>query len=108
MTNFSSSPDSIRATEPHCFEIRVGVRRIACNVSDDVLHAVIGLPDGSTPTQRRRAFDRFRMLIDAAAKLKLGLLPADFGGPLALSSLDLRAVPPASETPVLGSASGST
>jgi hypothetical protein len=84
------------------------MRRIECNVSDDVLEAAVGLPDGCTPALRRRSFDRFRVLIDAAAKLKLGMLPADFSGPVALSSLDLRAVPPASGTPVFGSVSGST
>jgi hypothetical protein len=82
------------------------MRRVGCNISDEALEAVGGLPAGSTPALRRRSFDRFRMEIDAAAKLKLGMLPADFSGTLALSSQDLGAVPTALDVSPYGSLSG--
>lgn len=85
------------------FEIRVGIRRIGCNVSDEALEAVSGLAAPSTTTLRRKSFDRFRTLIDAAARLKLGTLPPEFPGPLVLSSGDLRRVPPEVGVPAFGS-----
>ena len=58
------------------FEIRDGIRRISCAVSDEALEAVSGLPVPSTVVLRRRSFDRFRTLINVAAKLKLSTLPS--------------------------------
>ena len=84
------------------FEVRDGIRRIACAISDEALDAVSGLPLPSTLALRRRAFDRFRGLIDAAAKLKLQKLPPETAGPLVLSSSDLRRVPPVSGVPLFG------
>ena len=86
------------------FEVRVGIRRIPCNVSDEALEAVSGLATPSTTVLRRKSFDRFRTLIDAAARLKLGTLPPNFSGPLFLSSGDLRRVPPGVGVPTFGSA----
>ncbi len=86
------------------FEIRVGIRRISCNISDEALEAVSGLATPSTMTLRRKSFDRFRTLIDAAARLKLGTLPSGFIGPIILSSEDLRCVPPEVGVPAFGSA----
>lgn len=85
------------------FEVRDGIRRIKCNVSEEALEAVSGLALPSTNALRRRSFDRFRTLIDAAAKLKIKTLPADFSGPLALSSGDLRSVPHEAGVPSYGS-----
>ena len=84
------------------FEVRDGMRRIACTISEEALDAVSGLTAPSTLALRRRAFDRFRSLIDAAAKLKLKSLPPEAVGPLMLSSSDLRVVPPSSGVPVFG------
>jgi Protein of unknown function (DUF1488) len=85
------------------FEVRDGIRRIGCTVSDEALEAVSGLAVPSTMVSRRKSFDRFRMLINAAARLKLGTLPPGFAGPLALSSKDLRCVPPEVGFPSFGS-----
>jgi hypothetical protein len=84
------------------FEVRVGIRRISCNVSDEALEAVSGLAAPSTVTLRRKSFDQFRTLIDAAARLKLGTLPPGFVGPIVLSSGDLRRVPPEVGVPAFG------
>ena len=75
------------------FEVRDGIRRVSCHVSEEALEAVSGLRVPSTTALRRRSFDRFRTLIEAAAQLKLRTLPPGFDGPLALSSRDLRIVP---------------
>ncbi len=85
------------------FEVRDGIRRIRCSVSEEALEAVSGLAVPSTTALRRRSFDRFRTLIDAAAKLKLKTLPPGSTGPVALSSRDLRCVPPAAGVPLYGS-----
>lgn len=85
------------------FEVRVGIRRISVHVSDEALEAVSGLDVPSTTMLRRKSFDRFRTLIDAAARLKLETLPAGFTGPLVLSSGDLRRVPPELGVPAYGS-----
>lgn len=87
------------------FEVRDGVRRVICSVSDEALEAASGLAAPSTPVLRRKSFDRFRTLIDAAAKLKLNTLPAGSLGPIVLSSQDLRCVPPAAGVPLFGSMS---
>ncbi len=85
------------------FEVRDGIRRVMCNVSEEALDAVSGLAAPSSIALRRRSFDRFRGLIDAAAKLKLKTLSPGWVGPLTLSSGDLRSVPPVSGVPAFGS-----
>jgi len=85
------------------FEVRDGIRRISCTVLDDALEVVSGLTAPSTAMLRRRSFDRFRTLINAAAKLKLGTLPAGSIGPLILNREDLRHVPPETGMPSFGS-----
>lgn len=86
------------------FEIRDGARRIVCSISDEALEAASGLAPPSTAVLRRKSFDRYRTLIDAAAKLKLKTLPAAFVGPVVLSSADLRRVRPNAGVPEFGSA----
>jgi hypothetical protein len=86
-----------------CFEVRDGIRRIACNVSQEALEAVSGLRVPSTTALRRRSFDRGRTLIDAAARQKLRTLPPEFIGPVTLSSRDLQCVPPEAGVPPFGS-----
>ncbi len=85
------------------FEVRDGMRRISCTVSDEALEAVSGLPTPSSAALRRKSFDRFRTLINAAATLKLVTLPPGFAGPLALDDADLRRVPAEKGVPVYGS-----
>lgn len=87
------------------FEVRDGSRRVKCHVSGEALEAVSGLAVPSTVALRRNSFDRFRTLIDAAAKLKLKTLPPGFAGPLALSGRDLRCVPHEVGVPSFGSSS---
>lgn len=102
MTGVSSTIPAIGAGLTR-FEIRDGIRRVSCNVSDEALEAVSGLAVPSTTASRRKSFDRFRTLIDAAAKLKLKTLPPGFVGLVVLSSGDLRCVPPAAGVPPFGS-----
>lgn len=91
------------------FEVRDGIRRISCAVSDEALDTVSGLTAPSTPMERRKSFDRFRTLIHAAAMLRLRALVPGSVGPLVLTHRDLRCVPPESGTPSFGSsAKGST
>ena len=85
------------------FQVRNGIHLITCNVSDEALEAVACLDSASSMSLRRRSFDRFRMLIEAAAKLKLATLPAEYSGRLVLSSRDLRMVPPVAGVPAYGS-----
>lgn len=85
------------------FEVRDGIHRVICNVSEEALEAVSGLSAPSTTALRQRSFDRFRGLIDAAAKLKLKTLSPGWVGPLMLSSGDLRSVPPVNGVPAFGS-----
>jgi len=85
------------------FEIRDGISRISCAVSDEALEAVSGLTAPSTVMLRRRSFDRFRTLINAAAKLKFGTLPPGSTGLIVLSGEDLRRVPPETGVPSFGS-----
>ena len=85
------------------FEIRDGIRRISCAVSDEALEAVSGLPAPSTVMLRRRSFDRFRTLINVAAKLKLRTLPSGSIGLIVLTREDLRRVPPETGVPSFGS-----
>ncbi len=93
----TAEPSSIQ------FEVRDGIRRVTCTVSEEALDAVSGLAGPSSTALRRRSFDRFRGLIDAAAKLKLKTLAPGWVGPLMLSSGDLRSVPPVSGVPAFGS-----
>ncbi len=86
------------------FEVRDGIRRVSCVVSDDALEAVSGLAAPSTVSLRRRSFDRFRTLINRAAKLKLKSLPSGTGS-VVLTSRDLRCVPPEAGAPSFGSSS---
>jgi len=81
------------------FEIRDGIRRISCAVSNEALEAVSGLPAPSTAMLRRRSFDRFRTLINVAAKLKLSTLPSGAIGLIVLTDEDLRRVPPETGVP---------
>lgn len=90
---------------PVKFEVQVGPRRISCTVTDEALEVASGLTLPSTSALRRRSFDRFRMLIDAAAKFKIEALPAVFPGPLAIGIADLRRVPPPKGVPLLGTSS---
>jgi hypothetical protein len=85
------------------FEIRDGIRRISCAVSDEALEAVSGLTAPSTSMLRRRSFDRFRTLINVAAKLKLGTLPSGSLGLIVLTREDLRRVPRETGVPSFGS-----
>ena len=85
------------------FEIRDGIRRISCAVSDEALEAVSGLTAPSTVMLRRRSFDRFRTLINVAAKLKLRTLPSGSIGLIVLTGEDLRRVPPETGVPSFGS-----
>ena len=52
---------------------------------------------------RRRSFDRFRTLINVAAKLKLRTLPSGSIGLIVLTREDLRRVPPETGVPSFGS-----
>jgi len=88
------------------FEVRDGIRRISCVVSNDALEAVSGLTAPSTVSLRRRSFDRFRTLINRAAKLKLRSLPSGFTGAVLLTSRDLRCVPTEVGAPSFGSSAG--
>ncbi len=83
------------------FEIRDGVRRIKCSVSNEALEAAAGLGP-SAPGLRRRSFDRFRTLINTAAAMRITSLPPGFAGPIVLTTHDLRSVPPIRGTPVFG------
>ena len=85
------------------FEVRDGSRRVRFDISDEALDAVSGLAAPFTAALRRRSFDRFRMLINEAAKLKLRTLPSGIVGPVVLSSSDLRRVPPEIGMPAFGS-----
>jgi hypothetical protein len=84
------------------FEIRDGMRRIGFAVLGDALEAVSGLTVPSTVMLRQRSFDRFRTLINVAARLKLKTLPAGSSGPVILTREDLRRVPPEAGVPSFG------
>jgi hypothetical protein len=84
------------------FEIRDGMRRIGCTVMDDALEGVSGLDSPSTAILRRRAFDRFRTLINIAATDKIASLPAGSLGPICLTREDLMRVPAQTGMPVYG------
>lgn len=102
MSNSSDLAPTI-GTNFICFEIRDGSRRIGCAVSDEALDAVSGLISPSTPLMRRKSFDRFRTLINAAAMLKLKSLSSGPVGSIVLTQRDLRRVPPETGAPAFGS-----
>ena len=104
MTTTSSTAAALNDGGFVRFEVRDGIRRIGCTVSDEALEAVSGLAAPSTTGSRRKSFDRFRMLINTAARLKLETLPPGFAGPLALATEDLRRVPPEVGMPAFGNA----
>ncbi|MBB2200886.1 DUF1488 family protein [Gluconacetobacter tumulisoli] len=85
------------------FEVQDGSRRVGCMVSGEALEAAAGLALPSTSLSRRRSFDRFRTLINAAAKLKLAGTAQRQDGCLILESEDLRRVPPEAGVPLFGS-----
>ncbi len=85
------------------FEVRDGSRRVSCSVPDDALGAASGAALPLSALSRRNAFDRFRTLLDAAAKLKLLAGPAGSLAPLVLTMADLRRVPPRTGVPTFGS-----
>ena len=84
------------------FEIRDGIRRISCAVSNEALDGASGLTDACTPAGRRKSFERFRTLIHAAALLRLEEQPLG-SDPIILTGRDLRRVPPQVGTPTSGS-----
>jgi hypothetical protein len=102
----SKASSAANALDPNLlnFEIRHGMHRIRCGVLDDALDAVSGQTAPSNATLRRRSFDRFRTLINAAASVKLATMPSDFAGPLVLTRDDLRRVPTQPGAPSFGSA----
>jgi hypothetical protein len=102
----SKASSAANALDPNLlnFEIRHGMHRIRCGVLDDALDAVSGQTAPSNPTLRRRSFDRFRTLINAAASVKLATMPPEFAGPLVLTRDDLRRVPTQPGAPSFGSA----
>lgn len=85
------------------FEVCEGIRRISCIVLGEALEAASGLKAPSTVALRRGSFDRFRTLIDTAAKLKSRTLPPEFTGPIVLTGDDLRSMPPQTGVPPFGS-----
>lgn len=90
------------------FEIRSGLHRVTFTVADEALEAASGLTVPSTVAERRRSFDRFRTLVNAAAEIKLKSLPLSSTGPIILTSDDLRCVPSEKGAPSFGSAGRST
>ncbi len=100
----SSTSDSVSAgAEFTRFQVRVGMRRVECAVLDEALEAASGLTAPSSVVLRRKSFDRFRTLINAAAELKSSRLPPGFTGRIVLTSEDLRRVPPQVGVPAFGS-----
>jgi hypothetical protein len=99
----TSTADSAAEGNVIRFEVRHGIHRISCAVLHDALEAVSGLTVPSSVTLRQRSFDRFRTLINVAAKLKLRTLPTGYIGPITLNREDLRQVPPEAGVPSFGS-----
>ncbi len=87
------------------FQVRVGMRRVDCAILDEALDAASGLTPPSSAVLRRKSFDRFRTLINAAAELKLNTLPAGFIGRIVLTTEDLRGVSPEPGVPSFGTSS---
>ena len=84
------------------FEIRDGARRIKCEVSNEALEVASGLAEGSSAMLRRRSFDRFRTLINAAAALRISTLPPGSTASILLTTRDLRRVPAEHGAPAFG------
>ncbi len=95
-------------TDGLTFEVRNGVSRVRVGVMDAALDAVSSLATPSTRALRQRSFDRFRTLINEAARMKLATLPAGFHGTIMLTKDDLRRVPPQFGTPLFGSVARET
>ncbi|MFT8247152.1 hypothetical protein [Roseomonas sp. BN140053] len=85
------------------FEVRHREQRVVCRVLNEALEGASRLEASATDLHRRKSFDRFRMLIDAAAKLKLTTLPGNVVQPLLICSEDLLRVPPEHGVPQFGS-----
>ena len=85
------------------FEVRLANRRVRCVVSEEALCAVSGTTLPLTSVTRRGAFDRFRVLIDAAAKLKMELPETKDLQAITLTPGDLRRVVPSHDSPPFGS-----
>ena len=84
------------------FLVQHGRHRVRCAVSAEALDVVCGHIEPTTGLSRRRAFERFRTLINAAAIRKLEGSPQGVGNTLFLDGDDLRAVPHVAGTPVFG------
>ncbi len=84
------------------FLIQHGSHRIRCAVTADALDSVCGHAEPTTDSARRRAFERFRTLINVAAQRKLDGLGPSPGDTLLLTGEDLRSVPHVAGTPVFG------
>jgi hypothetical protein len=102
-----SSPTSAGTAAPGSarFEIRDQTRRISCVVSNEALEVASNLPLPSTIMSRQRSFNRFRTLIDVAARLKLSRMPGGFTGSLTILPDDLRHVPDLEGAPQFGTMS---
>ncbi len=98
----SSNVDGNSGDDLVGFEIQDGSRRIKCEVSNEALEAASGLADGSSATLRRRSFDRFRTLINAAAVLRISALPPGLTSRILLTERDLRRVPAETGAPAFG------
>ncbi len=85
------------------FEVRDGMRRISCAISNDTLDAAVGLKDVGTPADRRRSFERFRSMIHVAALLRWKAQPLGSVAPVILTDRDLCDVPPKIGNPRFGS-----
>ncbi len=86
------------------FEVVHGKRRVRCTVADEALEAVSGLAGPLTPSLQRGSFDRFRILIDAAARLKMESIEPGSVTAVTLTSRDLRRAGPQPGAPAFGTA----
>ncbi|GBQ21422.1 DUF1488 family protein [Tanticharoenia sakaeratensis] len=84
------------------FEVQDGIRRVRCFVSREALEGAAGLALPSTPSSRQLSFNRFRMLINSAAKAKLARNPLKTGDHLTLECEDLRVMPAEAGVPLFG------
>ncbi|GBR03182.1 DUF1488 family protein [Acetobacter oeni] len=84
------------------FEIFAGNQRVSCRVLDEALEAAAGLASPATLAARRQSFQRFRVLIHAAATLKFARSGKASDVIVMLGSEDLRHVPPEKGVPVFG------
>ena len=84
------------------FEVRAGMRRVSCAVSHEALDAASALDADGTPATRRRSFERFRTVINAAALMRLDALQPGDAALIVLSGRDLRDVPEQTGVPRFG------